>query len=84
MSAQGFDLATIIKATLDRQNQSKDQGSFSRYFKTIEQYQGVTGKVSFNDYGEIEREFVVVKLTPRGLQQINLNDQQKEKFLVSN
>lgn len=60
LAAQGFDAATLVVAALRRQVQ--EGVPFGRALQSIDEYQGLTGRLWVDETGEIQRRFAVVEL----------------------
>jgi ABC-type branched-subunit amino acid transport system substrate-binding protein len=60
LAAQGFDAATMVIAAL-RQS-ALQKVPFARAFELIDNYDGLTGRMSVNRNGEVERQFEVVTM----------------------
>ena len=59
MAAQGFDAATIAATAIDRQR--ADGGTIAQAIRSMDVYDGVTGRIKPGFQGELERRFAVVE-----------------------
>jgi len=68
LAAQGFDAGTIALAALSRK---QSEGlSFIDAFRAIDNYHGLTGKISVTPDGSIRRLFSIIQVSENGLKEI--------------
>ena len=60
LAAQGFDAATLAISAYRQAKQ--EQLSYSDGLRSIEQYNGLTGRISVENTGELQRDFEVLEL----------------------
>ncbi len=70
IAAQGFDAGTMVFAALKRSRE--EEISFIDALHDINGYEGITGRISVSETGEVSRVFTVVELQQRGLSEVLL------------
>lgn len=67
LAAQGYDAAMLIREVLDLRTRAQ---SFSSDFNKLQNYRGVTGRLSVKENGEIEREASIIRIKRGKLEQV--------------
>jgi len=60
ISANSYDLIKIMCALIERNINSRE--SFKNVLKSVRNYVGVTGKFSFNEYGDSVKDYYIMKM----------------------
>ncbi|MCB0318205.1 MAG: penicillin-binding protein activator [Bdellovibrionales bacterium] len=68
LAAQGFDAATLMFAAVDRA--VADNVSVEAAIEGIDLYEGLTGQITVDPNGNLNRKFSVVEVTKKGLAEI--------------
>lgn len=76
LAAQGFDSATLVASALIESKNSKD---FNQSLKAVKRYNGLTGLISINADGKLNRRFKVVEIREEGL--FELKKKESEIFI---
>ncbi|MDC0358495.1 ABC transporter substrate-binding protein, partial [Oligoflexia bacterium] len=70
LAAQGFDAATLVIAALARQA-NDDMLSFEQALRSIQSYDGLTGRIWIDQSGEVKRIFSVVQFSQGKLEELS-------------
>ena len=60
-AAAGYDCLMVIAKAIKKSQNITSENIKNELYK-IQNYQGITGKISFDDYGEVEKEYSVYKV----------------------
>ncbi|HZX41635.1 MAG TPA: ABC transporter substrate-binding protein, partial [Myxococcaceae bacterium] len=70
LDAVGFDSARMLRLLLDRQTATLDRASVRDGLAATKNFEGATGKTSFNERREAEKPLFFLTIDPKGIREI--------------
>jgi ABC-type branched-subunit amino acid transport system substrate-binding protein len=74
LDAIGFDSARMLRLLLDKQTAALDRSSVRDGLAATKNFDGATGKTSFNDKREAEKPLFFLTVDPKGIREIQPNE----------
>jgi ABC-type branched-subunit amino acid transport system substrate-binding protein len=74
LDAVGYDSARMMRQLLDQQTASLDRASVRDGLAAIKNFEGATGKTSFNQKREAEKPLFFLTIDPKGIREIQPTD----------
>jgi ABC-type branched-subunit amino acid transport system substrate-binding protein len=74
LDAVGYDSARMLRQILDKQTASLDRASVRDALAGIKDFEGATGKTSFNDKREAQKPLFFLTIDPKGIRELQPTD----------
>src|SRR6516162_2907760 len=74
LDAVGYDSARMLRQVLDKQTASLDRASVRDALAAIKDFEGATGKTSFNDRREAQKPLFFLTIDPKGIRELQPTD----------
>ncbi|MGZ6069723.1 MAG: penicillin-binding protein activator, partial [Myxococcaceae bacterium] len=74
LDAIGFDSARMLRLLLDKQTASLDRASVRDGLAAMKDFEGATGKTSFNAKREAEKPLFFLTIDPKGIRELQPNE----------